>query len=164
MIASPTLRAVSVSLLLAGGCQSTDAPTAPPPPTRPTNHHAKCQTLEDRTTICDPSLDELIIRPEWYDGATVVVTGVLDPQREFALFSSEDTYRMYVSRSAVLLSLTPELAVRDFQAFSGEWVFVRGKYVAHRAGSSDRYGGVIVRVELVAPYKSSRVGSAAPPK
>jgi hypothetical protein len=120
--------------------------------------------LEDRTTICDPSLEELIIRPEWYDGATVVVTGVLDPQREFALFASEDAYRMYVPRSAVRLSLTPELAVRDFQAFSGEWVFVRGKYVARGGDSGGRYGGVIVRVELVAPYKSSRVGSAAPPK
>lgn len=162
MIATRALAVALLPLLLTGGCRRPESPVAVSTSQTAPNRYANCQKI-DGTVVCDPSLHELTIRPELYDGETVVVGGVLDPQREgFALFASEDAYRRYVARSAVLLELAPEIARKDYEPFDGEWVIVRGKYLARGRGSEGKFGGVIANVESVFPIRYSRLRDVPP--
>lgn len=158
MMSSRALRAATLACLLLAGCRQTGAPPAAAPAPTLSSRYANCRAVEDHSTRCDPSLTELLSRPEWYDGASVSVAGVLDPQREgFALFASEDAYKMYLARSGVLLELRPELRTMNFQPNSGGWAIVSGKYVARGRGEEGVFGGAIVDVTSIFPYRSSRV-------
>jgi hypothetical protein len=145
-------------------CRQSERPAAVTQPPGSGGAYANCNQ-RDGTLVCDPSLYELLARPDWYDGRTVSVAGVLDPGREaFLLFAAEDAYRIYVPRSAVLLALGRDLYAKDYSSVAGGWAIVTGKYSAHGRGSAGQFGGVITDIQNIFPYKSSRVPVVQPRK
>jgi hypothetical protein len=129
---TPSTRRLVMSLMLvvsAVGCQQPEPP--PPVGTLVPSVYAKCKEVgANREVVCAPSLEELIIRPEWYDGATVAVMGFLVLGEEFAgLFASEDAHRYDITSSAVALELAPNACgTTPCRAFGGHWVAIRGKF------------------------------------
>jgi hypothetical protein len=138
--------------------------TTAAPPKAPISY-AKCEEGgREGTRVCDPSLTELVVRPELYDGAVVVVVGVLDLDREsFALFASKKAYQQFLTREAVRLSLRPGADLR-LQNLRAEWVCVRGKYLAREQSGSVRYGGVITDVTDVSSFGSARTPALPAPR
>jgi hypothetical protein len=147
----------AVCVLSLTGCRQQERQVDGSHSLRPDRDYPNCRSI-DGSPVCDPSLYELIARPDWYDGKTVYVAGVLDPDREaFLLFAGEDAYRMYVQRSAVLLTLGRDSTGQDYSRVAGRWALVLGKYSASGRGSAGHFSGVITGIRSITPYASPRV-------
>jgi hypothetical protein len=110
----------------------------------------------------DPSLTELIARPESYDGRPVAVAGVLSYGFEdTALYISAEAYEEVASRSAVALRVSKE-ACSGCQAWRGQWVNVVGTYRAGDWGHMGGYSGTITDVSGVYKRQLSRASPPVP--
>ena len=139
-----------VALLLVAsmpGCRQTE-PTERLQAPRPPAPHSKCQVAEDNRVVCSPSLVELVVRPEWYDGMTVAVAGVLQHGTEgVALFTSEEAYRYRLTASSVSLRLSKGACPSaDCGSLSGQWVNLRGRYLPPGWRATVPTAGTIVEV------------------
>jgi hypothetical protein len=162
------LRPIGVPVLcvvLLAACRQPTGGTATRELTVLKDTYAKCETVEREGTQCSPGLIELIARPEWYDGANVVVAGVLYHDIEsLMLFTTEDARRMGLLRSGVHVRMRPGIPRIDVDGLNGKWVYVRGKYVGTRRGAL-RYGGEIVDVtdvNVMAPVLDQSLQTRVP--
>ena len=129
------------------GCRRTE-PTGRQQAPRPPDPYSKCQVAEEDRVVCSPSLVELVVRPEWYDGKTVAVAGVLQHSTEGVnLFTSEEAYRYRLTASSVELRLSEgACSGADCGALSGQWVNLRGRYLPPDRGTTVPTAGTIVEV------------------
>ena len=133
---TPSTRLLVMSFILVVpvvGCQQPEPP--PPVGTPIPSINAKCKEVGGNgEVVCAPSLEELIVRPEWYDGAAVSAMGFLVLGEEFAgLFASEDAHRYDITSSAVALELAPNACgTTPCSALSGHWVAIGGRYYPRR--------------------------------
>jgi hypothetical protein len=109
----------------------------------PVSAHAKCLVRNNDGSCATyrPSLVELIVRPEWYDGRKVSVMGVLSFRTEDqALYvSTEDLQHMNTGASVWVDVENPCSDCRDLD---GRWVVVVGVFRAD-VDASDTRGGVL---------------------
>lgn len=119
--------------LLLSSCNSGDDAARPQPGKVAQTGNSKCQAVEpDGDTLCDPSVIELIVRPEWYEGREVVVAGVLYADSEsFALFASTEDHQQYLTRKGLNLISRQGTDLKT-AGLSGRWVWVRGKFLARQ--------------------------------
>ena len=117
----------------------------------PRSKYAKCRGV-DSLGGCQgyvPSLEELIARPEWYDGLTVGVEGVMAYEREeAALYPSMEAYEHLNGRSAVWLY--PGQPCEGCAALHGTWVEVIGTFDAAERGHMGMFAGGISKIEIIA--------------
>lgn len=133
---------------LVSGCGQGDNSALPTPPKGAPPGYSKCQAVEpDGDRLCDPSVIEIIVRPEWYDGAEVVVAGVLGTSSEsLALFASTEDYQQLLTRKA--LNVNGRQGVNlNTEGLNGRWVWVRGKFLPRqRSGNGLGWGGTLADV------------------
>lgn len=143
-------------------CSSGDNAPLPPPGKAAATGYSKCQAVEpDGDELCDPSVIELIVRPEWYEGREVVVAGVLDTSSEsFALFASTEDQEQQLTRKALDLIARQGADLRT-AGLSGRWVWVRGRFLPRqRSGGHASWGGTLVEVTSI--WYSGPPGPPAP--
>jgi len=144
----PGLCCVALILVVSmPGCRRTE-PTEREQAPRPPDLYSKCQVAEDNRVVCSPSLVELVVRPEWYDGKTVAVAGVLQHSAEGVnLFTSDEAYRYRLTESSVRLRLAAGACPHaDCRTLSGQWVILHGRYLPPERGATMPTGGTIVEV------------------
>ena len=152
-----------ISLVLAGGCRRSDTgqgtDVSPTHQVSQASHatrdsdFAKCATQgqDGPCTDYNPSLMELVSRPEWYDGHRVLIIGVLRYGFESAgLHASSEAYQQRLTRSAVSLAGTKSCP--DCPKWQGRWVTVVGTYRASDRGHMGLFGGTIDEVTAVRLY------------
>lgn len=136
----------SMFIACAGGANH--APPAPPVPDP--GIYAKCVSDAERPhcTGYRPSLLELVIRPEWYDGGQVEVAGVLaQGLEESALYASTEDYTQMHGSSAVWLRIAKCPA--GCQPLVGEWVTVTGRFRPTERGHMGMFAGTIDEAVVV---------------
>ncbi len=129
-----------------------------PPKASPGSGYAKCATGSsgDRRRLCAPSLTELIVRRDWYDGARVSVTGILSMGYEdSSLFPSSESHYQRLSESAVWLDIRRGVC-QDCPSWGGRWVSVTGTYRAKEGGHMGIYNGALVDIENVSLHLFNR--------
>jgi hypothetical protein len=145
-------------------CSSGDNAALPQPPKAAPPGYSKCQSVEpDGDRLCDPSVIELIVRPEWYDGAEVVVAGVLHASSEsFALFASTEDHQQYLTRKGLAL-IRRQGADFKTEGLNGRWVWARGKFLPRqRSGNGLGWGGTLADVRSIWYAGTPGAPSASP--
>jgi hypothetical protein len=156
MKAIHVLTIVMVSAFLSA-CDGSDKPPMPTPAKVSPTDYSKCRTIEPgERKICDPSVLELITRPEWYEGASVVVAGVLGADHEsFALFASPEDDQLFLTRKA--LALIPRQGMQlQYEGLNRRWVWVHGRFLPRQQEGPLRWGGTIADVTEITYLGSPR--------
>ena len=151
---TPSTRLLVMSFMLVVSVVGCQQPEPPHPVGTPVpSIYAKCKEVGgNREVVCTPSLEELIVRPEWYDGAAVSVMGFLILGEEFAgLFASEDASRYNITGSVVAIELANNACpgTTPCRAFSGHWVAIRGKFFPRRQGGMVPTSGTITDARIL---------------
>jgi hypothetical protein len=147
-----------VGVFLMSGC----ADEAQPQRTTATHDYRKCLTRNAKLE-CHPSLTELVVRPEWYDGESVYTTGVLGYEfEESALYSSREDYDRMNTMGAVWLRYSAQCG--QCPSLVGKWVSASGTFRASERGHMGMFGGAIVDVRNVSELSDYRhIPAPAPP-
>lgn len=125
--------------------------------------YAKCFPSASDCTTYRPSLIELVVRPEWYDGVRVSVEGILGlGDGESALYRSVEDYEVQNAANALWVPISGAQCRGSCAPFGGRWVAVTGRYRASQRGPSGAYGGGVVEVEGVYHFESLRGGLPPP--
>jgi hypothetical protein len=134
-----------VGVFLMSGC----AGEVQPPRTAADRDYRKCfgKDANGKCKSYSPSVTQLVVRPEWYDGESVLTKGVLGHDiEEHALYSSREDYDRMNTSGAVWLSYPTQCD--QCPSLVGKWVSVRGTFRALGSGHMGLFGGEIVDVKV----------------
>jgi hypothetical protein len=134
-----------VGVFLMSGC----AGEVQPRKTTADRDYRKCfgKDANGRCKVYTPSLTQLVVRPEWYDGEPISTNGVLGHDfEEHALYSSREDYDRLNASGAVWLSYS--VPCDQCPALVGKWVSVRGTFRASGSGHMGLFGGEIVDAKV----------------
>jgi hypothetical protein len=147
---------LALALLAIGACACGNQENPP-------DRMRKCVTDNGRE-VCDPSLVELLVRPELYDGALVSVIGLLTTDFEHtALFPSREAMDWLRLRSAAWVQMDAEVRKR-FAHLNERYVVVQARFRMGPAGHFGEASGLLYDVESIHPITSYSYIKQNPPK